>query len=147
MLDGYYARVASSASFFVSIFELGLCPLLINTTDPMIMAAAKRMRGVNGSLANKLPRKTATTGLTYAYVDTNEMGAFCNNQPYDTNPTNEPMKIKKARPSHERIETAAKWNPFNSPVAALTMNNATAPVNISAPVPINDDFGISACLV
>src|SRR5208337_471881 len=132
MIDGYCALMASFASFFGSIVELDLWPLLIRTTDPMIMTAAKRMRGVNGSLANQLPRKTATTGLTYAYVDTNEMGAFCNSQPYDTNPTNEPIKIKKARPSHERIETAAKWNPFNSPVAALTMNNAAAPINISA---------------
>jgi hypothetical protein len=60
---GYGALIASSASF-TSVFEIGLRSLLIKTTDPMIMAAAKRMRGVNDSLANQLPRNTATTGLT-----------------------------------------------------------------------------------
>jgi hypothetical protein len=39
---------------------------VINATAPMMMAAAITVRSVSGSPASAHPRKTATTGLTYA---------------------------------------------------------------------------------
>lgn len=38
--------------------------LLMNTTDPTMIADAAKIRGVKGSCANQLPRNTATKGLT-----------------------------------------------------------------------------------
>ena len=40
----------------------------MTATPPRMTAAATIVRDVTGSLANAQPRKTATTGLTYAYV-------------------------------------------------------------------------------
>jgi len=43
---------------------------VINATPPRITAAATSIRPVNGSPATAQPSTTATTGFTYAYVDT-----------------------------------------------------------------------------
>ena len=113
-------------------------------TDPIMIALATAMRAFNTSPANNQPRKTATTGFTYAYVENSDTGALWINQPYATNPTSDPNVMRYSSPHHERIETSPKLNPFNSPVATLTMNSDTEPASICMPVDINVDLGISA---
>src|SRR6266446_400667 len=47
-----------------SDFDLSCCTVMIRATEPMINAAASRVRKVTVSWANKAPSKTATIGLT-----------------------------------------------------------------------------------
>lgn len=46
------------------------------------------------SPSTTMPRMTATTGFTYAYVDTSEIGALPSSQTYEVNPTSEPTRIR-----------------------------------------------------
>jgi len=125
---------------------LGLV-VFIKMTEPIMIAVASQMRGSSGSAANQFPSNTATIGLTYAYVATSEMGAFCNNQPKEANPISEPTKIRYNNPYIERIETLAGSQLFNSPVMSEMTNRPMLPINICAPVVINDDLGRSADLL
>ena len=47
-----------------------------------MIAPATIVRGSSGSPRMSQPRKTATTGLTYAYVATSEIGATRSSQTY-----------------------------------------------------------------
>jgi hypothetical protein len=49
-------------------------------TAPTMIALATSVRAVIGSAASAQPRKTATTGLTKAYVETSAGGTFRSNQ-------------------------------------------------------------------
>ena len=62
----------------------------MNATAARMSAAPAIIVGVIGSLRNTVPRKTATTGLTYAYVDTSDTDAFCKSQVYAEKATSEP---------------------------------------------------------
>ena len=59
-----------------------------------MIAAATRVRAANNSFRNSQPRKTAITGLTYAYVATSDVGAFLSNHTYEANPIHEPTVIR-----------------------------------------------------
>ena len=109
-----------------------------------MIAEATPICAVNFSLANSQPSKTATTGFTYAYVESSDTGALCSSHPYATKPTSEPNLISYNKPSHDFVETCARLKPLNSPLSKLTRNSATAPVNISIPVPSSVDLGMSA---
>ena len=46
------------------------------------------------SLKTDHPRKTATTGFTYAYVETSDVRAWPRSHEYYANPTHDPMTIR-----------------------------------------------------
>ncbi len=48
-----------------------------------MIPAPKSVNGVIDSLRISQPRAIATTGFTYAYVETLEIGAFWSSQAYD----------------------------------------------------------------
>ena len=56
-----------------------------------MMAAATSIRGVNDSPATSQPRKTATTGFTYAYVETRDGGQTRSSHMYALRATMDPI--------------------------------------------------------
>jgi hypothetical protein len=57
-----YSAIATAVSFSGS---LEIFPeVFIKTTDPIIIIAARIIRGVNNSFANRVPNKIATRGFT-----------------------------------------------------------------------------------
>src|SRR5690606_28508982 len=68
--------------------------VVITTTEPMITAEAIRTRTVSGSPANAHPNSTATTGLTYAYVETRAGVDTLSRKTYAEYPISEPKTIR-----------------------------------------------------
>jgi len=67
---------------------------MISATEPSTMAPATTVRTVTGSERKAHPRNTATTGFTYAYVETSDVRAFRSSHTYEANPTNEPNVMR-----------------------------------------------------
>ena len=66
----------------------------ISATAPTITAPATSVRGSSGSLRIAVPRITATTGLTYAYVAIQGSGATRRSHPYTVNASRLPITVR-----------------------------------------------------
>src|SRR5690606_32228913 len=69
-------------------------PPVIAATAPTLITAATAIRGLLGSRANAQPSSTATTGLTYAYVETRAGVLTPRSHVYAVNPTSEPNTMR-----------------------------------------------------
>jgi hypothetical protein len=63
-------------------------------TAASTIAPAITVRSEIDSSRNAHPRTTATTGFTYAYVETSGVRAFRSNHTYDANPANDPNTMR-----------------------------------------------------
>ncbi len=59
-----------------------------------MIAAPRNVVPVISSSSTSQPSTIATTGFTYAYVATFEIGAFCSSHAYAVNATQEPNTIR-----------------------------------------------------
>src|SRR4051812_11767659 len=66
----------------------------MNATAAMMSAAPAMVAGAIASPRKTVPRNTATTGLTYAYVETRDTGAFCSSQVYAEYASSEPKSTR-----------------------------------------------------
>jgi len=66
-----------------------------------MIAAATNSRAVMGSPRISHPSVTATTGLTYAYVETNDVRTLRSSHRYALNPTDDPARISQTSPIHD----------------------------------------------
>src|SRR3954447_20042254 len=64
-----------------------------SATDATMIPAPSSVTGVIASPRLSQPNAIATTGLTYAYVETLEIGAFWSSQAYDVKASSEPKVI------------------------------------------------------
>src|SRR5207245_3135238 len=88
--------------------------VVITTTAMTMTEDARRVRRVNCSPARKYPRKTATTGLTYAYVETLAVVVFVRSQTYDEKPIREPNTIRYTKETKDRNDTLPGRKPAHS---------------------------------
>ena len=89
----------------------------------------------------------AIKGFTYAYVETNEIGAFLKSQVYATNPIKDPNMIKYKTLRKDLDEMDEMLIRENSPVVKLNINNPKPPARNSIPVLNKGEFGIFASLL
>ena len=107
--------------------------LVINATEPTMIAAATNIRGVTGSPATSQPSNTATTGFTYAYVAARAGGTFRSNQLYAVKATIEPKTIKYASAPMELQEVPLRFSFPKSPVIEASSRRRKPPANICNP--------------
>src|SRR5437870_8191120 len=118
----------------------------MTTTAAIIIPAATIVPIVTASPASDQPRKTATTGLTYAYVETFAAVVTRSNQMYAVNATSEPKNIKYATERLERRDTLAGLKPAHSFEITLATKNIALPMSICIAVESWEDLGKGALL-
>ena len=109
-----------------------------------MIAAARNSRAVRGSPRISHPSVTATTGLTYAYVETNDVRTFRRSHRYALNPTKDPARINQASPIHDWVEMAETCNRWSSPVVIATKKMTPPPTICCMPLPSSGAFGSGA---
>src|SRR4051812_6302821 len=86
------------------------------------------------SSSRSQPRKMATTGFTYAYVDTFEIGAFFSSQTYAVYATSEPAVTSQMKPAIDFVEKPPTSTEPNSPATAPTTTITAPEVTICSDV-------------
>src|SRR5215467_8931365 len=103
-------------------------------TPVRMIAAAASVRDVIDSPAIAQPRKTATSGLTYAYVDAFAGLTVRSRKMYAVNPTREPNETRYSHPTHDWPVTRASCSCDGSPRATPMAMRPTLPPSIWSPV-------------
>src|SRR5690349_21311540 len=98
-------------------------------TAPTTTAPPTRIPGVTSSERISQPRNTATTGFTYAYVATSEIGATLSTQTYAVNATTEPNVTRYAHAI--KASTGAEVGIRCSPRTAARASSHADPNSIS----------------
>ena len=70
-------------------------------TPARMIAPATMVRAVSGSEAKAAPSRTATTGFTYAYVDTSDVRALRISHAYAEKPTSDPATTSQPTASRD----------------------------------------------
>jgi hypothetical protein len=87
----------------------------ISTTAATIDAPATIVDQPIVSFRKMVPRITATTGLTNAYVATTEIRTFLSSHAYAENATSEPTRTRYANAITGFVENDDAWMSFASP--------------------------------
>src|SRR4051795_7440010 len=94
--------------------------LTTSATDATISVAPIMIVAVMLSSSRIHPRKIATTGFTYAYVETFEIGAFLSSHVYALYATSEPAVTSHTKPAIDASEKLPTSTLPNSPAKAPT---------------------------
>src|SRR5437867_11634943 len=90
LVQSHAVSMACICSVEVLVFTSAL---VTSATDATTIALPARIYGVMGSCRISQPRKTATTGFTYAYVETFEVGTWPRSQMYGVYPSQESERV------------------------------------------------------
>src|SRR5262249_31075573 len=114
---------------------------MMRATEPTIATVARTIRSVIASPAKAQPSSTATTGVTYAYVETRAGVVERSSQTYAEKPRREPktMRYASERSDREEIEARSRRDP--SPPASPTIQSSVPPPIICIAVEVRTELG------